>query len=91
MLFGKPRWAGWGELTERLQVKSSDQRLLGMYDETFTVERARAYHAATYSIGMGAARRFHKQVDLTGRRKIMDIGGGSGCYCIVAAKTYPET
>ncbi len=39
---------------------------------------------------MGAARRFHKQVDLTGRRKIMDLGGGSGCYCIVAAHKYPE-
>ena len=63
--------------------------MLGMYDETFTVDRARAYHAATYSIGMGAARRFHKQVDLTGRNKIIDLGGGSGCYCIVAAQTYP--
>ena len=90
MLFGKPRWQGWGELTQCLMVKAEDQRLLGMYDETFTVDRAREYHAATYSIGMGAARRFHKQVDLTGRLKIMDLGGGSGCYCIVAAKMYEE-
>ena len=59
-----------------------------MYDETFTVERARAYHEATYSIGMGAARRFHKQVDLSGRKKIMDLGGGSGCYCIVGVNTH---
>ena len=39
---------------------------------------------------MGAARRFHKQVDLTGRRKIMDLGGGSGCYCIIGAQKYPD-
>jgi hypothetical protein len=90
MLFGKPRWAAWGELTEHLKVRADDQRRLGMYDETFTVERAREYHQATYSIGMGAARRFHRQVDLSGRRKIMDLGGGSGCYCIVGAQTYPE-
>ena len=90
MLFGKPRWEGWGDLTARLRVREADQRRLGMYDDTFTVERARSYHEATYSIGMGAARRFHKQVDLTGRRKIMDLGGGSGCYCIVAAQKYPE-
>lgn len=89
MLFGKPRWQGWGELTERLRTPESEQRILGMYDETFTVERARTYHEATYSVGMGAARRFHKQVDLSGRSKIMDLGGGSGCYCIVAAKKYP--
>ena len=90
MLFGKPRWDGWGKLTEHLKVREDDQRRLGMYDETFTVERAREYHQATYSIGMGAARRFHKQVDLGGRQKIMDLGGGSGCYCIVAAQLYPQ-
>ena len=90
MLFGKPRWNDWGNLTEMLRRPRSEQRVLGMYDDSFTVEKARAYHEATYSIGMGAARRFHKQVDLTGRRRIMDLGGGSGCYCIVAAQTYPD-
>jgi SAM-dependent methyltransferase len=90
MLFGKPRWNSWGQLTEHLKVRAEDQRRLGMYDDTFTVERAREYHAATYSIGMGAARRFHRQVDLTGRTKIIDLGGGSGCYCIVAAQKYPD-
>jgi hypothetical protein len=90
MLFGKPRWNEWGNLTKHLRQPKSAQRVLGMYDDSFTVERAREYHEATYSIGMGAARRFHKQVDLTGRRRIMDLGGGSGCYCITAAKAYPE-
>ncbi len=89
MLFGKPRWQEWGKLTDHLRLREEDQRLLGMYDNTFTVERAREYHAATYSIGMGAARRFHRQVDLSGRRKVMDLGGGSGCYCIVAALKHP--
>ena len=90
MLFGKPGWGQWGKLTEHLRAGPEDERRLGMYDESFTVERARKYHEATYSIGMGAARRFHRQVDLTGRNKIIDLGGGSGCYCIVAAETYPE-
>ena len=89
MLFGKPRWEAWGHLTEHLKVRAADQRVLGMYDDTFTVERAREYHEATYSIGMGAARRFHRQVDLSGRKKIMDLGGGSGCYCIVGAQQHP--
>jgi methylase of polypeptide subunit release factors len=38
--------------------------------------------------GAGLSARFHRQVDPTGRRKIMDLGGGSGCYCIVAVQTY---
>jgi cyclopropane fatty-acyl-phospholipid synthase-like methyltransferase len=63
--------------------------VLGKYAEGFTVERARQYHEATYSIGMGAARRFVRQVNLTGRKQILDLGGGSGCYCIVAAQQHP--
>ncbi len=90
MLFGKPRWEAWGRLSEHLRLPEGEERALGMYDESFTVERARRYHEATYSIGMGAARRFHREVDLSGRRRIMDLGGGSGCYCIVAAQRYPQ-
>jgi len=37
---------------------------------------------------MGAARRFIHQVDLKGRKRIMDIGGGSGAYCIAAVKEH---
>ena len=88
MLFGKPRWDGWGDLTARLQITTAEQRRLGMYDDTFTVDRAREYHQATYSIGMGAARRFHKQVDLSDRKKLIDIGGGSGCYCITGVQKH---
>ena len=57
--------------------------------ETFTVADARRYHEATFSIGLGAGRRFVRQVDLSGRKRIMDIGGGSGAYCIAAAKEHP--
>ncbi len=87
MLFTKPGWNEWGRLAEHLRAK--DLSLLGPIED-FTVESARAYHEATYSIGMGAGRRFSRQVDLTGRKKIMDLGGGSGAYCITAANAYPE-
>jgi predicted nicotinamide N-methyase len=90
MLFGKPAWNEWGNLTEHLRQPRSEQKVLGKYDDTFTVEHAREYHAATYSIGLGAARWFLKRVDLTGRKRIMDLGGGSGCYCIVAAQKLPD-
>ena len=87
MLFTKPSWNEWGRLGEHLRAK--ELKLLGPIED-FTVESARAYHEATYSIGMGAGRRFARQVDLTGRRKILDLGGGSGAYCINAAKAYPD-
>lgn len=86
ILFTKPRWTAFGELSDRLRRKEENK--LGAYVD-FSVDDARRYHAATYSIGMGAARLFSRSVDLTGRKKLLDLGGGSGAYSIVATKTYP--
>jgi hypothetical protein len=83
--FTKPQWNEWGRLGERIRTK--DLRLIGAIG-SFTVADARRYHDATYSIGLGAGRRFVRQVDLSARRRIMDIGGGSGAYCIAAAKAH---
>jgi SAM-dependent methyltransferase len=87
ILFTKPRWTAFGELSERLRRR--EENTLGQYTE-FTVDDARRYHAATYSIGMGAARLFSRSVDLAGRRLMLDLGGGSGAYSIVATKTFPS-
>ncbi len=86
ILFTKPRWNAYGELGERL--RSPVENRLGAY-ESFTVDDARRYHAATYSIGMGAARLFSRSVDLRGRKLMLDLGGGSGAYSIVATQTFP--
>ena len=86
ILFTKPRWTAFGELSKRL--RNPEENRLGAYVD-FTVEDARRYHAATYSIGMGAARLFSRSVDLKGRKLLLDLGGGSGAYSIVATQTYP--
>ncbi len=83
--FTKPQWNEWGRLADHLRVK--ELKVMGSID-SFTVEDARRYHKATYSIGMGAGRRFVRHVDLKQRKRIMDIGGGSGAYCIQAAKEH---
>lgn len=81
----RKRWLGLGDALRR----SDPPRVLGMYED-FTVEQARALHEATYSIGMGAGRRFVRQCDLGERRLILDLGGGSGCYSICAANAHPR-
>ncbi len=86
MEFTRPEVPQWFALTERL-TDPTPPVTLGMYED-LTVERARRYHAATYSIGMGAGRRFCRRVDLAGRRRLLDLGGGSGAYSINAVKTF---
>ena len=39
---------------------------------------------------MGAARLFSRSVDLKGRKLMLDLGGGSGAYSIVATQTFPS-
>ena len=88
LTFTRPGWSNWGNLTEKL--KNPDKAtVIGSY-ETMTVDYARTYHEATSSIGFGAGRRFNKQVDLSRRTKMMDLGGGSGAYSIVAAQNNPN-
>ena len=88
MLFTKPDWNDWGMLGRHLQ-STDDHVILGTH-AMLSVEDARRYHNATYAIGMGAGSRFVKLVDLAKRTKIIDIGGGSGAYCINAAKKHPH-
>jgi SAM-dependent methyltransferase len=88
LLFTRPAWSQWGELTEHLR-NPAPPKVIGTY-ENMTVDYARRYHTATASVGFGAGRRFVKRVDLSKRRKLMDLGGGSGAYSIVAAQTHPQ-
>lgn len=83
--FTKPQWNEWGRLGEH--IRNKNLRMMASIDKLTTGDVQR-YHEATYSIGMGAGRRFVRQVDLSQRKRIMDIGGGSGAYCISAAKEH---
>lgn len=85
---GRSDYAEWNRLAQFVRKKDAP-RVLGTY-ENFTVEDARKLHRATFSVGMGAGRRFSRQVDLSKRKMILDLGGGSGCYCITAAEKYPH-
>jgi SAM-dependent methyltransferase len=89
MLFTRPDWNDWGRLAEHLR-RPGPPLMENKAVAGITVDEARRYHRGTYSIGMGAGRLFLRQVDLAGRRRIMDIGGGSGAYCIAACREYPS-
>jgi ubiquinone/menaquinone biosynthesis C-methylase UbiE len=85
MQFTRPDVAKWFRMTELM--REGQPTLYGIYDD-LTPESARKYHRATSSIGFGAARRFVHAVDLSGRRHLLDLGGGSGAYSITAVKAF---
>ena len=89
LLFIRASWDRWGYLTEKLRATEPPD-VVSAASQDMTVDAARAYHRATSSVGFGAGRRFARRVDLSTRRKLMDIGGGSGAYSIVAAQTWPQ-
>ena len=89
MLFNRPNWNNWGLLTEKLS-RSDPAQVINTTYENMTVEYARNYHQATASVGFGAGRRFARRADLGKRQRMLDIGGGSGAYSIIAAQTNPH-
>ena len=88
MLSSKKGFEQWGNLADLLS-SSKPPSILGGY-ESFTYEKAKALHEATYSVGLGAGMRFSRDVDMSNRSLILDLGGGSGAYCIAALQKYPD-
>jgi hypothetical protein len=78
-------WAGLGDLLRSSQPTS----VLGAYG-SYTYEMAKQLHDATYSVGLCAGMRFARDVDMSNRSMILDLGGGSGAYCIAAVQKYPH-
>ncbi len=88
LLFNGIDFEKWKDLATYL--KSEEQpKLLGLY-ETLDDEMARVYHEATYSVGLGAGMLFARDVDMSERSMVLDLGGGSGAYCISAVQKYPN-
>ena len=87
MTFTRPDVGDWFRMTELMHERGGTR--LGMYDD-LTVEGARKYHRATASIGFGAGRRFVKTVDISDRRHLLDLGGGSGAYSITAVQAHDQ-
>lgn len=88
LLFSGMDFGKWRELGTVMK-SAEPPKTLGLY-ETLTEEMAQRYHEATYSVGLGAGMLFARDVDMRGRSKILDLGGGSGAYCIAAVQKYPH-
>ena len=55
-----------------------------------TVEQAERIAASMHAHSLPAAARVARQYDLGGVLRILDVGGGSGCFMIAMAQAHPE-
>ncbi len=76
-------WDFWNTLEDKVRVaatpkdkRSNEHRdfILGMHNIAIT----------------GRAKMFVDMIELTGRKRLLDVGGGPGTYSIAACKRYPE-
>ncbi len=88
LLFNGFDFERWKDLADILK-SDSPPKVLGLY-ESLTEDIAKIYHEATYAVGLGAGMLFARDVDLSKRSLILDLGGGSGAYCIAAIQRYPH-
>lgn len=68
----------WDPQTQESMFATADPQLLATFWE------------AMYSTSIFTARALGGAVDLTGRRRLLDVGGGSGAYPIELCRQWPE-
>jgi predicted O-methyltransferase YrrM len=80
-------WETWGKLTEIVQKGKQDE-------SSNTVDRdeegIKAFIGAMHTIGRGMAEQVVAMLDLTGKKNLIDVGGGSGVYTIATLHKSPE-
>jgi hypothetical protein len=55
-----------------------------------TGEQTREYILGMHDYAMGPGRELARALDLKGRRRLLDLGGGPGTYAILLAEAHPE-
>lgn len=87
-------YPGWGRLTESVRsnkpatwdAESSQDDLFDITDTGFHATFQQAMHSLTSNTGAHAA----EHLDLSGHRRLLDVGGGTGAFAIELCRAYPE-
>jgi len=80
-------WDSWGQLTEIVRKGKVTRSVEDLERDEAGV---RAFIGAMHTIGLGLARGVVARLDLSGRRSLIDVGGGSGVYTIAVLQAAPE-
>lgn len=61
------------------------------YEDWFQdAEEARLYSESQHAGSLGPARQITRKLDLSGARRMLDVGGGTGAFAITLCEAFPE-
>jgi ubiquinone/menaquinone biosynthesis C-methylase UbiE len=87
-LIGKADFADWVNLGERLS-SSEPPSVLGIYEKLMP-EQHEMLTRAMFNVGLGAGHKLAKQFDFSNHKLVLDLGGGSGAYCVALCRRFPN-
>ncbi|MBI5116941.1 methyltransferase domain-containing protein [Candidatus Poribacteria bacterium] len=87
-LMGKADFADWVNLADRLTDPRSPS-VLGIY-EKMTPDQMEMLTRAMYNVGLGGGHKLAKQFDFSRHKLVLDLGGGSGAYCVALCQRFPN-
>ncbi len=86
-------YPGWGKLTEAIRTNRpttwDPQRQQSLFDGV-DPELLAVFWEAMHSLSTFTAHSLGSSVDLSTRRRLLDVGGGSGAYDIELCRLYPN-
>ncbi len=76
----------WRQLDQSVQTGEPVRIRSSLADDTVR----EAFHMGMYNNARLTAPRLVKKIDLSGRKRLLDMGGGAGTYAVFFCRQYPE-
>ncbi len=87
LMIGSDLYKLWGELADVVKTGTSRHRLSERMKDP---EAAKGFTRAMHNNAMAPAHVMAEKIDFADRKKLLDIGGGSGTYSITLTQKYPD-
>jgi len=86
-MMGKGDFTNWTTLTDRI-TDTSPPSTLGFYKRV-NPKQVELLTRSMFNVGLGSGSKLAKQFDFSNYKRVLDLGGGSGAYCVSLCRKFP--